>query len=304
MNLANSAMRRYLFLGGVGLALVCGSRLIAQQPDTATGKVSRDQLREPMGHSNHGDERVATRTENQIANTPPGHPLDPAIKMANECLAHIGNDIKDYTATIHKHEQVDGKLQERQQIFVKMRHEPFSAYLYFLGPNSVKGRECIYVAGKNNGNLCAHDTGIKGLIRVNLDPNGALAMQGQRYPITKIGFLNLAKELVERAEQDKKAEAPENCVLKFLNDAKIGSRACTGVELSHEIQRPGQRFQRAVVCVDKQLGIPIHYTAWDWPSQKGGKPELLEEYTYSNIKLNVGLTDKDFDPDNKEYHFP
>ncbi|MFM7739362.1 MAG: DUF1571 domain-containing protein, partial [Planctomycetota bacterium] len=29
-----------------------------------------------------------------------------------------------------------------------------------------------------------------------------------------------------------------------------------------------------------------------------------EEYTYIEVKLNVGLTDKDFDPANEEYEFP
>lgn len=34
------------------------------------------------------------------------------------------------------------------------------------------------------------------------------------------------------------------------------------------------------------------------------KPVLEEEYTYMDVKLNVGLTDEDFDPDNKTYQFP
>jgi hypothetical protein len=30
---------------------------------------------------------------------------------------------------------------------------------------------------------------------------------------------------------------------------------------------------------------------------------LYEQYDYSEVKLNAGLTRKDFDPDNKEYNF-
>ena len=33
------------------------------------------------------------------------------------------------------------------------------------------------------------------------------------------------------------------------------------------------------------------------------KPLLLEEYTYVNMKLNVGLTGADFDDHNKDYGF-
>jgi hypothetical protein len=30
---------------------------------------------------------------------------------------------------------------------------------------------------------------------------------------------------------------------------------------------------------------------------------VIEEYTYLNMKLNVGLSDRDFDPSNKDYAF-
>ena len=36
---------------------------------------------------------------------------------------------------------------------------------------------------------------------------------------------------------------------------------------------------------------------------RGGSPELIEEYTYLNLKLNNGFTDADFDTHNANYHF-
>ena len=50
---------------------------------------------------------------------------------------------------------------------------------------------------------------------------------------------------------------------------------------------------------DDELQIPIRYESYDWPQKEGGQPVLLEEYTYTDLKVNVGLTDKDFDPDNE-----
>ena len=56
-----------------------------------------------------------------------------------------------------------------------------------------------------------------------------------------------------------------------------------------------------------------HAGTWfSWPRPEGisfpGKndkePPLVEEYTYSEIKANPGLTDKDFDPANPTYAFP
>ena len=58
--------------------------------------------------------------------------------------------------------------------------QPLSVYLQFLKPSSIKGRECIYVEGKNDGNVIAHEGGFKGkfLPTVTIPPDGTLAMRG------------------------------------------------------------------------------------------------------------------------------
>ena len=58
------------------------------------------------------------------------------------------------------------------------------------------------------------------------------------------------------------------------------------------------------IFVDKKLSLPIRYAAWTWPREPGAKPILLEEYTYTNLRLNRGFTDLEFDPCNPNYHFP
>ena len=42
---------------------------------------------------------------------------------------------------------------------------------------------------------------------------------------------------------------------------------------------------------------------YGWPTQAGGQPPLVEEYTYRDVRVNVGLTDADFDPENPNYNF-
>jgi outer membrane lipoprotein-sorting protein len=51
----------------------------------------------------------------------------------------------------------------------------------------------------------------------------------------------------------------------------------------------------ARIYFDDELKIPIRYEAYDFPTQEGGKPVLLEEYTYLDVKVNNGFTDKDFE---------
>jgi hypothetical protein len=58
------------------------------------------------------------------------------------------------------------------------------------------------------------------------------------------------------------------------------------------------------VFIDKQLDLPIRYASYDWPAKPGETPPLFEVYTYTRLKLNVGLTDVDFDKTNPKYDFP
>jgi len=230
------------------------------------------------------------------------HPLQPALDLAQQGLAKINANIRDYSCTIVKRERIDGKLGEHEYMFAKVRSQPFSAYLYFLGPDSVKGQEVLYVAGHNDGNMLAHaGSGVRAMVgTVSLKPQSMLAMQGNRYPITEIGVENLARRLAEVAEHDKQFG---ECEVNFYPNAKVNGRICTCVQVSHPVPRRNFRFHLARVFIDDELTIPIRYEAYDWPQEAGGQPVLLEEYTYMNVKINNGFTDGDFDPKNTAYKF-
>ena len=230
------------------------------------------------------------------------HPLEPALELAQRGLAQLRANVKDYSCTMVKRERVDGKLGEHQYIFAKIRHEPFSVYLYFLAPEDVKGQEVIYVTGHNDGNMLAHaGSGVRAMVgTVSLKPDGALAMQGNRYAVTEIGVENLAKRLVEVAQHDKQFG---ECEFNFYPNAKVNGRVCTCVQVVHPVPRRNFRFHLARVFIDDELLIPVRYEAYDWPQEEGGQPVLMEEYTYMNVKINNGFTDADFDPKNAAYKF-
>ena len=68
--------------------------------------------------------------------------------------------------------------------------------------------------------------------------------------------------------------------------------------------RPSQAFLDAEKAtlegMDAGLAAAERY---GWPRRQGEKAPLVEEYTYSNIKTNVGLTNADFDTSNRNYGF-
>ncbi len=238
-------------------------------------------------------------------------PLDVALRIARDGLARCRAEVQDYTATLVKRERVDGTLGEHDYMFLKVRNrkvvdgklvQPLSVYLTYLRPASVKGREVIYVEGKNDGNLIAHEGGFKGrfLPTVPLPPTGIMAMRGQRYPITEIGIENLIVKLIERGETARQ-HADVTCT--FRKNAKVKDRVCTVLEVNQPNRHPELDFYQAQVFIDDEFNLPIRYVAYDWPRRQGEAPQIIEEYNYIDLKLNVGLTDADFDPRNPQYNF-
>lgn len=229
------------------------------------------------------------------------HPLDAAIEYARRNLSRM-DDIRDYSATLLRRQRIDGKLSGYEFAFIKVRHEPFSVYMKFLKPDRVKGREVIYVENQNDGKLLAHEPAFDKLGTFGLAPDGLIAMRGERYPITQVGFRNLAVKLIERAEAEKRKGT--SCKVTFGKNAKINNRSATVIEAIRTKRKKDDEFYRVRVFIDDELQIPVRYEAHDWPAKEGGEPVLLEEYTYFNVKLNPGFDDEDFDITNPEYNFP
>lgn len=246
------------------------------------------------------DPRTASRPEsNQQVEAE--HPLLPALRIAQEAIDHIDNDIQDYSCTLVKRERIDGKLQGPDYIFMKIRHRPFSVYTYYLKPDNMRGQEAIYVEGQNDGKLQAHGTGVTSVIgTISLDPDGAMAMKGQLYPITKAGIRNMLTQLLDLGARESKFG---ECEVKFFKGAKVDGRECTMIEVHHPQPRRNFKFALARIFLDEEYKVPIRFEGYTWPKRPGQPLQLAEEYTYTRLKLNRGYSDLDFDTRNKNYGF-
>jgi hypothetical protein len=237
-----------------------------------------------------------------------GPPLKPVLNMALECYDRVRRDIRDYTCVLVRRERVDGKLRRHEFIYAKVRHRrleagqqavPFSVYLKFLKPSSVSGREVLFVEGRNDGELLARRGGTRfAFVTTRVDPLSEVAMSGNRYPVTEFGFENLLFRLIESARRD--LQMP--CDVQFLSESKIDGRPATGIVVTHRARQEGSAFFQARIFVDKEWQIPVHYESYDWPSEGQTEPLLTEQYTYTKLVLNPGLTDDDFHEDNPQYH--
>ena len=221
----------------------------------------------------------------------------PVLRWAERGLPAIER-LKDYSATLVRRERIRGKLGGYEYASIKIRHEPFSVYACFQAPAAVRGQEVVYTVGQNQGNLLAHKMRVP--VTVSLDPDGLIAMSGRHYPLTEIGLVNLVRRLVEVGQQDVHYG---ECEVKYFTGAKVNDRVCTVIQVVHPTPRDQFRFHLARVFVDDELMVPIRYESHDWPREPGGQPELIEEYTYLDLKLNNGFTDEDFSARNPAYHF-
>ncbi len=229
---------------------------------------------------------------------PSNHPYVPVLKLAYAGLK-AASELKDYQAVLTKREYI-GKRLITQQVEIKVRHQPFSVYLKFREPFA--GREVLYVQGKNNNSLLAHEgSGLSSLIgTVSLPVNSRDAMKGNKYPITMIGIENMVKSLIKQWESETQYG---ECEVKYYPNAKLGNVTCRVVETSHPTPRRQFPFKRTRLYLEKETNLPIRCECYGFPSRPGEKAPLLEEYTYTNLRTNVGLTDFDFDRRNPNYHF-
>jgi hypothetical protein len=208
--------------------------------------------------------------------------------------------VRDYTCTFVKRERIDGRLTPQHIMAMKARTNPNSVYFRFHQPNH--GREAIYVHGRNDGRIVAHDVGITKFLAgtMHLDPRGSMAMEDNRHPVTEAGIGTLIDTVAKRWAVEL---TPGESQLTFHDDVRVGNRQCMLIESIHPQRSASFLFHKVKLYIDQEHGLPIRFEAYDWPRHAGGSAELVEEYSYLDLKLNVGLHDHDFDPANKQYSF-
>jgi hypothetical protein len=238
------------------------------------------------------------QTGNAPPQQPPGgvalvktSPLDEPLKLMAEAMQNYQR-VQDYTCTLVKQERINGKLQPEHLIEMKFRKQPFSVCMKWQLPRNMVGQQVCYVAGKNNGMMRVHSTGILGVVGfVSISPQDPRVLEHSRHMITEAGFGNL----LSRCYNDWSQERNQNRVNATVAEYNFNGARCYRIEVAFA-QRVAQAYcYRSVLFLDKQTKLPVRAECYDWPSQ-GGPPggELFEVFSYLNTRFNVGLTEKDF----------
>jgi hypothetical protein len=219
-----------------------------------------------------------------------GDPLEFLRKSLKWCDERVG----EYTCQFQKQEKIDGALLKTETMQMKFRAKTFSLYIKWVG-DVYAGQEAIYVEGKNDGKVAVHPSGLLGVLirKVMVEPTSKLALKHARRPLTFAGMANMLRLVIPQCE---KAKANGDLTLTYE-----GVRDNNG--------RPAYVFKRVLpnkndypcpvltIYIDQQFLICVRTDAYDWDGT------LLSQYIYSDILINPGLKDEDFDVDNRQYNF-
>ncbi|HWL10719.1 MAG TPA: DUF1571 domain-containing protein, partial [Planctomicrobium sp.] len=213
------------------------------------------------------------------------------------------SQVPDYTASMFRQERIGGALSEGQSIELKVRHEPFSVYMKWLSGD--RGRQLIYVADQNNGNILVQPGGIKGRLTglLSLEPTGSMAMAESRHPVTQAGLLQLGHTVMKYQQGDLDRGTGFSCELR--DHQEFEGRPCYLYFITYDSPEIHDVYRKSLIYVDKELLLPICVKNYTWA--KDATPEtlddetLIEFYAYTDLKIQQQLNATAFDQNNSDY---
>jgi hypothetical protein len=156
-----------------------------------------------------------------------------------------------------------------------------------------KGREVIFVAGRNNNKLVTHPGGVLQFMTFHLDPEGDMAMKRNRHSLQHSGMekvMHLIQSNVQRASEIGLD------TIEYVDEDRIAGRDVWIVEGNFPANQ-GFYAHREIIAIDKSMMLPVSVSIFD--RFEG----LVEVYVFRDLKINVGFNESDFDPDNPDYNY-
>ena len=268
----------------------------------------------------------------------PSRDADPEAILAS--MGESADRVLDYTMTLVRQERMGDTLQPERTAIEKWAR-PYRIYLKEIAGFD-SGQEVLFVRGWNGDRLRAHKGGILSWITVNLDPQGARAMAHAHHPVTDASLPGFVKTVLDNvAEASRRGEGSVRSVGREAlwgrpsieieltspraGDPRVMKKGETLWDVARESgqtmyvilhanrakgwrttrdPRPGDsvfvpRYYagKVLLWVDEELKLPIQALIYDHDGN------LYEQYEHHDLRVNVGLTDADFDPKNSAYGF-
>jgi hypothetical protein len=125
---------------------------------------------------------------------------------------------------------------------------------------------------------------------VSLDPQSPRARGASKYAITEAGL----GYLIERFATGWQLEDRLGCTDVRIEVGEFNGRPGLRVETIHPRKVEGLIFHRSVVWFDQMTNLPMRVENYDWPRVGETHCDLAEQFSFVNVRLNVGLSDEVF----------
>lgn len=244
--------------------------------------------------------------------------------------------VTDYTCESYAQQRVDGKLYDVQISLFKFRKSQDMYAKRLNEPN--KNAEAIYRGPSWNGGKVRANKGSFPNVTLSIDPYSKLPMIDQNHPMPHFAFGYFIETILNDFTKARAAGIDD---AKILGSDKVDGRPCTKVsfvtnpkegkeyttvkgdswmsiskatgsdwtalryynsgkkpnDAGQKIWAPTYYASKWEICIDDASGLPISFQNWD------ASGNVFEKYSFQKLKINVGLTDLDFDPDNEAYNY-
>ena len=217
-----------------------------------------------------------------------GGALLPMIADARTALSKA----RDYTCTFTRQELRNGALSAEQVAEMKVRLNPGGVYVRFARPDALAGMEVAYTGRKSTKMRYrpAGVAGAKGFQTLDLDDTKFLA--DNRHAVTEWTMSAVLDRVAAAAAREKTLNNP---VEVYTSDFQFAGRNVTRYEVFTRRPHAFRYAHRMLIYVDKETKLPLRYEAYDQPKSGAATGDLFEAYSFSDVKLNVGLGENSFD---------
>jgi hypothetical protein len=240
------------------------------------------------------------------AQTPKADPVKPAAVPAVEAAKiddTLGTLLKDaraahaktrdYSGTYTRQERFNGTLSAEQVAEMKFRVNPVGVHVRFARPDSIAGMEIAYSAAKKNGKMGYRPAGAAGrggFRKLDVDDSKFLAEH--RHAVTQWGMGPLIELIASTTAREKTLNNP---VEVFSADYQFDKRNVTKYEIYTRRPHAARYAAKMVVFIDKETKLPVRFEAYGDARPGATTGELLEAYSFTNLKFNSGIGENSFD---------
>ena len=219
-------------------------------------------------------------------------PGEALTAMLTDTRTALGK-VRDYTCTFTRQVAVKGTLSGEQVAEMKVRTSPAGVYVRFAKPDNVGGAEVAYSAARKNPKMRYRPAGAAGSKGFQtLDTDDAKFLAENRHPVTEWTMTAIVDRVSTAVAREKTLNNP---VEVYTGEYQFAGRNVIRYEILTRRPHAFRYAHRMLVYVDKETKLPLRFEAYDQPKSGASTGDLMEMYSFSDVKLNVGIGENAFD---------